>query len=68
MNKSKSPLPRDKEDSNSKVRIAVRIRPTLNTESEEDFIQLIDDDTIKITRIGNSMRMKFSDIIGKEAN
>lgn len=68
MNKSKSPLPRDKEDTNSKVRIAVRIRPTLNTESEEDFIQLIDDDTIKITRIGNSMRMKFSDIIGKEAN
>lgn len=64
MNKSKSPIPisKDKDDT-TKVRIAVRIRPTLQTEAEEDFINLIDDNTIKITRIGNSMRMKFCDIL-----
>lgn len=67
MNKSKSPVPRSSEEP-SKVRIAVRVRPTLHTEAEEDFIQLVDDNTIKITRIGNSMRMKFCDILPKQAD
>lgn len=68
MNKSKSPINREQPNDNTKVRIAVRIRPTLNTESEEDFVQLIDTNTIKVTRIGNSMHMKFSDILPKTAN
>ncbi|CAK74723.1 unnamed protein product (macronuclear) [Paramecium tetraurelia] len=68
MNKSKSPNQRDIPSDNSKVRIAVRVRPTLNSESEEDFVQMIDDNTIKVTRIGNSLRMKFSDILPKTAN
>ncbi|CAD8075390.1 unnamed protein product [Paramecium sonneborni] len=68
MNKSKSPNQREIPNDNSKVRIAVRVRPTLNSENEEDFVQLIDDNTIKVTRIGNSLRMKFSDILPKSAN
>ncbi|KAM3132281.1 hypothetical protein pb186bvf_015611 [Paramecium bursaria] len=66
--KSKSPIQRDKDSDNSKVRIAIRVRPTLNSESEEDFVNLLDENTIKITRIGNSIRMKFSDILNKTDN
>lgn len=38
MNKSKSPNQKEIMNDNSKVRIAVRIRPTLNNENEEDFV------------------------------
>ena len=40
--KSKSPIQREKDSDNSKVRIAIRVRPTLNSESEEDFVNLLD--------------------------
>ena len=51
------------QETQNKVQILVRIRPTLFSESPQDFVQMVETNTLRIKRPGNSMYMKFHTIL-----